>query len=294
MFRSKRTLLLLLAVAALIGLFAYGTYRLQAAETELEEARQSGLAVESRLAALNHLHEIDSTLYTGAYGDALAAYKAAEANDSLLAGSGLLAPRVAHAEQLISFRIMLDTLRSRRPQLVLNAPAPLPERSLEPVVAADLSKTQPARFDSLTFALKRAETQIRNLQQRLTRSSGPNYLTFKSSEGNEIYYVGEIKGGKAHGNGVALLSTGSRYLGEWRNNARHGDGEFHWTDGAWYEGEYQDDQRSGQGTYHFPQGDVFIGEWEDDVRNGDGVFYDKQGNEVAKGVWKNDELVREQ
>jgi hypothetical protein len=157
-----------------------------------------------------------------------------------------------------------------------------------------LEASNPNQYDSLRFALQKAEMQIRNLESRLRNTSGGNYLTFDSRQGNEVYYVGDIKNGKANGRGVALLSSGSRYLGEWQNNMKHGIGEFHWPDGAWYEGEYENDKRSGRGTYHFPDGSVFVGHWEDDVREGEGIFYDKKGGVVAQGVWEDDELVEQQ
>ena len=65
----------------------------------------------------------------------------------------------------------------------------------------------------------------------------------------------------------------------------------YWPDGEYYEGSYLNDERSGIGTYTWPNGDKFIGEWARDMRNGEGIFYNKKGEVIAKGSWKNDELV---
>ena len=69
------------------------------------------------------------------------------------------------------------------------------------------------------------------------------------------------------------------------------EGSFYWPDGEHYEGTYRNDRRTGQGTYIWPTGEKFVGEWENDERNGEGVFYGPEGNVVARGTWKDDELV---
>ena len=288
---SKTVLVLLLFSVAAVAAAIYAFTQLQGMKATLADEQLSGSDRAARLMAYTKLHAADSVFHAMDYGSALDAYLGLEA-DSLLSTDGLVEPRLAHTESLMELQSMLDTLRNRRPRTILMPrPATLPDAPMEPVERDDPEKTAPNRYDSLTFALQKAETQVRNLQRRLSRSSGGNYLTFESSEGNDIYYVGEIKAGKANGQGVALLGTGSRYLGEWRDNEKHGTGEFHWTDGAWYEGDYEDDDRSGKGTYHFPDGSMYVGQWQDDLRNGNGAYYDKKGKVVAEGVWKDDELV---
>lgn len=147
-------------------------------------------------------------------------------------------------------------------------------------------------YDSLTFSLVKANVQIESLKKRLKNARSGEYLKFINSKGNEVYYVGQLKTGKANGEGVALLSTGSRYEGEWQNNLRHGKGVFYWPDGAYYEGFYQNDKREGLGTYHWPNGEKFTGQWKSDKRNGAGAFYDKDEKVTIKGIWQNDELVK--
>ena len=273
-------------VLALVAL-GFGYVRWDEDRVTLLESQEELATTQSRLNDYRSLAEVDALFHSGAYRESIPAYRALTG----VAGD-TIETRVRHATRLIALNAAMDTLRLLSDRDILPPSSTLPAPAPAPVKTDGLERTNPERFDSLTFALKKAEMQVRNLQQRMTRSSGPNYLTFESKKGNETYYVGEIKKGKAHGDGVALLSTGSRYFGQWKNNLKHGTGEFYWSDGAWYEGDYENDERSGQGTYHFPKGDVFTGEWKNDVRSGPGVFYDKKGKVVAKGIWKNDELVQ--
>ncbi|EAR15608.1 MULTISPECIES: MORN repeat-containing protein [Robiginitalea] len=148
--------------------------------------------------------------------------------------------------------------------------------------------------DSLSFALEKARVQIAGLRQQLQRKSLGEYLTFTSSKGNPLHYVGQVANGQANGYGVAILDTGSRYEGEWQDNLRHGRGAFYWQDGEYYVGEFKNDRRSGQGTYYWPNGEKFTGTWENDRRNGPGTFYNAEGEVVASGTWKDDKLVEEE
>lgn len=164
------------------------------------------------------------------------------------------------------------------------------------VVKADTVSIKPKtmkirEYDSLTFALQKSNMKVKALQRQLTQKSFGQYISFRNSKGSEVYYVGQVRNGKANGMGVALLSTGSRYEGGWQNNMRHGDGKFYWTDGQRYEGSYAKDKREGEGTYYWPNGDRYEGQWKDDHRNGNGTFYDKDGKMVASGLWKNDKLT---
>jgi len=249
----------------------------------------------ARLLTYERLVTADSLFHAGQYSQADAAYAELQ-NDSTfrLDGNGIQARR-QHARQLTKALIALDTLRilegRRTNSTVRTLPVNIPSAPLAPL---PLERSRPSEYDSLTFALEKSQLQIRNLKGRLKLNSGGNYLTFDSGEGNEVYYVGDVRDGKAHGRGVALLSSGSRYIGEWRENRRHGEGTFRWSDGAFYEGSFYDDQRDGSGTYHFPNGEKFIGDWENDLRNGQGIFYSKDGEIVAQGMWEDDELVKQQ
>ena len=293
MLRSKRfylTLALLLFAVITSVYYAREVTRLEQTATDERLLLQERTA---RLAVLSRLQTVDSLFHTGEYAAARTAYQELLADTSRLIDKELLNTRIGHAGQLIRFEDRLADLRR------LAARRPAEAESLSPlspptvVNRMPLENSRPDQYDSLRFALQKAEMQVRNLQGQLRSSSGGNYLTFESRQGNEVYYVGDIKRGKANGRGVALLSSGSRYVGEWLDNQKHGTGEFHWPDGAYYEGEYANDQRSGRGTYHFPHGEVYVGEWEDDVRHGEGIFYDEKGEVMAQGEWKADELVEQ-
>ena len=289
---SKRSsALVILSIAAAVAVvLALGWSARQ--QLLLDEQTTLATTYAEQLADYQRLTALDSLVFAGAYETALDGY-AAVAADSQLFREEVLAGRTAFVNKVVRTEYRLDTLLRRRPRVT---PRPSPALPINlapaPIAQNNPSLNQPLRYDSLRFALQKAEMQVRNLTQKLSRSSGPNYLTFKSREGNETYYVGEIKNGKANGNGVALLSTGSRYQGEWEDNRKNGVGEFHWSDGAWYEGEYEEDLRSGRGTYHFPDGSTFVGQWAEDVRNGEGVFYNNKGKVVTRGTWDSDILVQ--
>ena len=294
MFRPKQ-LLLLIALVLLIGFGATYLYQRYSALDRLSEEQQVRLTVtEARLDGIERLLNADSLLYAGDYQVAEVAYEQLRGETTELITPARLERRRDFARTQLQRQIELDTLRrfALRMGRLEALPDPTPVLSAPTAAPAPAPSPNSARADSLNFALRKAELRVRNLERRLaTRTSDSNYLTFDTRKGNTVYYVGGVRRGKAYGRGVALLSTGSRYEGEWQNNRKHGTGEFFWPDGARYEGEYENDERSGRGTYHFPKGDMFVGEWRDDLRNGEGVFYDKSGKVVARGVWKDDELV---
>ena len=296
-FLRRRRFLLPLA-GILLALAAYAAvYQLRRAdglEAELSAAEAAAASARAELERYVRLDSADALLFGGRFRAAERAYAALEA-DSLWGASGAevdLGLRYDHLSRVTAVLREVDTLRElagRPPREVLvRLPAQPVARTLAPL---PLASTRPGTFDSLNFALRKAEMRIRSLEGRLRQNSGGNYLTFESSQGNDVFYVGDVRRGKANGNGVALLSSGSRYQGEWRDNRRHGQGTFHWPDGAYYEGQYVEDERDGRGTYHFPDGSVFVGEWEADLRNGEGIYYDKDGEVVARGLWDDDELV---
>ena len=152
------------------------------------------------------------------------------------------------------------------------------------------------KLDSVSQKLNRAEQNLTNggntaIITKAVKTS--EYLTFKTTKGTDLHYIGAIKDHRANGYGVALLETGSRYEGDWKNNERHGYGKFIWNDGDSYEGAYGNDMRNGMGTYKWKNGEKYIGEWKDDKRNGRGEFFNKKGKLKTSGTWENDELVEQ-
>ena len=176
----------------------------------------------------------------------------------------------------------------------LHKAAAAKERALSNVLTAEHIKIhEDLPKDSLILALQAAQSKINSLQNRPRPTSSNGYLKFKTSKGTPLHYVGQVKGQKANGFGIALLETGSRYEGNWKNNMRHGKGKFYWNDGEHYEGSYQNDKRHGTGTYFWENGEKYVGEWADDQRNGQGKFYNKKGKIKASGVWEKDKLSKE-
>lgn len=148
-------------------------------------------------------------------------------------------------------------------------------------------------FDSLAFALEKTQMQLSDVKKQMTEKVFGEYITFKSTKGNRLHYVGQVKNKMANGVGIAILDSGSRYEGEWQNGKRHGQGTFYWIDGEHYEGTYKNDLRSGQGTYYWTNGEKYVGNWEKDMRNGEGIFYASDGNVLTRGIWQDDKLVEE-
>ncbi len=146
--------------------------------------------------------------------------------------------------------------------------------------------------DSLRTALKTSSIEIKQLKNKLKKNAiaPQQHLDFKTSKGTPLYYIGDIKRGKANGQGVAVLESGSRYEGEWKNNMRHGKGHFFWNDGQHYKGDYLNDKRDGYGIYYWENGDRYEGQWQDDKRNGKGKFYNSKGKLKTTGIWENDKL----
>lgn len=155
-----------------------------------------------------------------------------------------------------------------------------------------------SKIDSLKLALVNAEVDLYYLEEKIeeitavkSKKSFGEYLTFKTTKGKSLHYIGEVEDGMANGFGIAILETGSRYEGEWKNNMRHGNGEFYWDDGESYKGNYVNDLREGYGVYIFDNGQKYVGQWKKDMRDGVGKFYDEEGKLIAEGVWEKDELL---
>ena len=273
-----------LAASALLlaGLTYYGYTERQAADRRGARltVRTDSLAAE--LAGARAELRLDSLIFAGDLPAARRRLAGRSAADS--AG---YAQRLRYLDRLQALEYTVDTLRRRAPRtdtvlltkevVALPPPAPLP-------AANDLT------VDSLRATLARAQRRIRSLENRPPPPE-PEFLVFRTGEGNDVYYVGELRGGKAYGQGAAILSTGSRYRGGWRNNQKHGQGTFNWTDGAYYEGQYENDHRSGEGTYHFPDGSRYVGQWQNDLRHGQGTYYNKKGKAAARGKWEEDRFV---
>ncbi|WMJ73831.1 hypothetical protein RCC89_11760 [Cytophagaceae bacterium ABcell3] len=168
----------------------------------------------------------------------------------------------------------------------------------------DMLQEEAQKKDSLYNAselkVQNLQKEVAHLQEQLAdtelnakNSSKTGKVEFESLKGVKVYYVGDMRNGKAHGQGYGLFNTGGVYEGEWKNNLRHGKGVYSWKDGSRYEGEYYGDQRQGKGTYFFASGEKYIGEWMNNKRSGKGTMYDKEGEVIVSGIWKDDEIKEE-
>lgn len=267
----------LLTVSSLLALFFI--FKTRQLNMELKRLNDQIQAMEDDYSfnQPSTLETIDSLLLSGRYFEAISAYQKqlAQADE----------PDFARALQLRMDLARQLQRKSKNQEEKQDTSSMVSEINPDQLITLEELR----QFDSLNFALDKANMRINYLERQLKENTTGSYLTFNTSKGIQVHYVGQVKSKKANGRGVALLSSGSRYEGEWQNNLRHGKGAFYWPDGQYYEGQYKDDKRHGLGTYHWPNGEKFTGLWEKDKRNGEGTFFGEKGK--VRGIWKNDELV---
>jgi len=143
-------------------------------------------------------------------------------------------------------------------------------------------------IDDLKASLKEQSTQLVTQKTEISKKEMIQIITFTSSNGILVHYIGDVLDDKATGSGIGIWTTGSKYQGEWLNNQRHGKGTFLWSDGDKYEGDFQNDIRSGFGVYYFKTGERYDGEWNNNKRNGEGILIDKDSIVTFKGYWIDD------
>ncbi|MGB3607450.1 MORN repeat-containing protein [Psychroserpens sp.] len=245
----------------------------------IDELKARPLDSNTNASTAKSLAKADSLLVSGNYTEAITQY------DNLQSTSSLN----VELRKTMSNKLLEMQQRVKQTQVVTTSNDIEIDDTSNTIAETPTAKT----IDSLSFALEKAEMQINSVKQQIQQKTFGKYMTFKSSKGNRLHFVGEVKNEKANGFGIAILDSGSRYEGEWQNNQRHGEGTFYWIDGEHYEGTYKNDLRSGQGIYYWTNGEKFIGEWNDDKRNGRGTFYDKDGNVLTSGIWNDDKLVEE-
>lgn len=277
---TKKTISLFILLVIAIGFAIFNGLKVDNLETQLNESNLHVSAMTKTIAEHHKLMQIDSLLLQNQYVEALHAYEN-QRNDVGEFEDTSVPLRIAVANKFVS---MNEGLVSKRES---NA-----KELNEEVIETDeiLTSETVRKSDSLSFALEKAKVQLARFKRQLQKSTSGKYLSFDSSKGSQIHFVGDVKEGKANGHGLALLSTGSRYEGDWKNNLRHGEGTFFWPDGQFYTGAYKNDKRNGEGTYHWPNGEKFVGLWKNDQRTGEGTFYSKEGK-VISGIWKEDKLV---
>ncbi len=250
--------------------------------------------VDNQPTLYQQIFTIDSLLINGRYGNAKVAYeqflKEYHIEDPF---RDAIQSRINHVSKMANMQEKLRLFEGEEPYQELSEK--LNEKShqidsLSKKLAVTVRTTQD-QFDSLNFALEKANMRSQSLSSQLATKSNHDFLKFTNSKEAEVYYVGETEEHRANGRGVGVYSTGSRYEGEWKDNVRHGEGVFYWPDGEYYSGNFENDQRHGYGNYYWPNGEWFSGEWENDQRNGEGIFYGKDGKIVVTGMWENNKLV---
>ena len=278
--KSLLTTLVLFIVSGCLALYFF--VRTQVLQNKLEATRTTVVEQTKKEELVASLQGIDDFLLQGQYEQALKAYK-----NQLSSADSTVSPFIEKRIQLTrNLMAMRQTIYENNG--LTDDTATIDSTAIAMVPTHDEIR----KFDSLLFAMEKIQVQLDHAQQQLKRKAAfGEYLTFTSSKGNTVYYVGEVRNNKANGNGVALYSTGSRYQGVWKDNLRHGNGTFSWPDGERYEGNYVNDRREGVGTYFWPNGEKFAGGWKDDRRNGKGAFYNEGGEIMTSGIWKKDELV---
>ncbi|MBO0323196.1 hypothetical protein J0X14_12885 [Muricauda sp. CAU 1633] len=269
---------ILLAIFTL-GMLFFVTKSLQL-QKELAQVSGENKIISDKLNEYERLTEIDSVLLQGDYDAAIASYSASM--NAAKEHNNIIPLRIALAEKLRNNNTQKKTI----PDSIVAHLDSLPNSNSNWNEEVAVRK-----YDSLNFSLEKTKVQLARVKKQLMQKSFGEYLTFKSKKGSQMHYIGQVKDGKAHGFGVALLDTGSRYEGQWKNNQRHGEGTFYWPDGEYYVGNYTNDKRSGHGSYYWPNGEKYTGEWKDDKRSGSGKFYDADGGVVAGGEWSDDKLV---
>jgi len=138
---------------------------------------------------------------------------------------------------------------------------------------------------SLNQKLLAAQKEIEGLK------TNRGVIRFTSTKNSTVTYIGDLRNGKANGNGFGLWNTGSSYEGSWQNNLRHGEGVFLWADGEKYEGDYANDQRQGFGVYIAKAG-KYEGQWLNDMRHGEGRLFEANGKLKVHGIWDKDKLIK--
>lgn len=275
--QRKKALLFLAVALPLFGLmlFIYKSVKLEGKVSKIEQEKEIIL---SQLEEFEKLVKIDSLLLQGEYETAISSYN--NSMNGTTEHKMSIPLRIALAEKLLR----QNTNNTNRPDS-----SAINSDSLKMALLNGEGSIR--KLDSLNFTLEKTRVQLERVKKQLQQKSFGEYLTFKSKKGNQMHYIGEVKNGKANGNGIALLDSGSRYEGSWKDNQRHGNGTFYWPDGEYYSGNYENDLRDGFGTYYWPNGEKYAGQWKEDKRSGSGKFFDSEGDVVASGEWNEDKLV---
>ncbi len=247
---------------------------------------QNNNVMEIKIDSLSQKSMADELFINGYYDSAMLAYERIPGQQY---SESFIKNRKKIREQMRDFRLSLQmqadsaTTQSEFRQTLLE----MRTTALE----TEYAQKTDSLYKALSNEINSLEDQLSKKEKQLSISSNVDRLSFYNTKGTKIKYFGEVKNGKANGDGIGSHSTGSVYDGEWKNNQKHGKGTYKWIEGEVYEGEFKNDKISGEGTYYWVNGDKYVGEWENNKRNGEGTLYDKDNKVVLKGIWKDDQFV---
>ena len=195
-------------IAVLFGVLAFYFWsNARTLKQQLEANHKRTEKLSSSLAVHEALLQGDSLVIRGNYNDALQSYSESQEPKTENDGAAV-EMRMAFAKTFLALQSQKNEIDSNH----IDVSDTIPEVTLEP------SADEINKIDSLGFALNKMQAKIARLQKQLRKKANGQYLTFTTSKGSVVHYVGEVKNKKANGMGVALLSTGSRYEGQWKDN----------------------------------------------------------------------------
>ncbi len=278
----------------LVGATAFSVYQWLEVEASARELREMREQLNDDLAEMNRelaqklkITQADELVLVGRYDSAMSMYES-------LAGSGLDENALKVRKQAIDERKQMMRELEGKDAEAYRRMMDIKERMAEELdmVRSQGELEKDSIINRLSDEISRLSDKIREYEENDASKAKVADLTFYSKSGTRTTYFGEVKNGKANGQGMGYYVTGNLYVGEWKDNYRHGEGgKFYWLSGERYEGAYIADRRKGHGTYYYANGDKYVGMWADDMQNGKGTLYDTYGNVKFEGEWKNGELI---
>lgn len=97
--------------------------------------------------------------------------------------------------------------------------------------------------------------------------------------------------GQNDGCRVLLHPINDTYEGSCKKGFAHGKGVAKGEDV--YEGKFKMGLPHGSGTYTWANGNKYSGSWKKGKRDGIGTYYSASNGEEVKGIWKDDEFIKE-
>ena len=116
---------------------------------------------------------------------------------------------------------------------------------------------------------------------------------FDGNEDTHVKYVGEIRSGTPHGNGIMSHKGRKFYEGGFKNGDYSGKGSYTYKDGAKTIGEFEKGKLNGFGTYIWPKSSLgscarekYVGEFKNDEFANKGKLFFKNG-QIFEGTFVN-------